>query len=149
MQSPLALSLTFAAALLPVAAMADVLIDSPGRGYREQLEHLEKRPPRDAGPIFSRLRAQWLQPYKAAGEENEPIAHYSLSDRGASERIKRVLTDAAIPYLLTEATVPAVLVKPSDRLKAKALLQKLADEGHWSVTPIKDPIDSPRRPVTR
>jgi hypothetical protein len=149
MPSPLAVSLTFVAALLPVSAMADVLIDSPGRGYREQLERLEKRPPRDVGPIFSRLRAQWLQGYNATGDKEEPIAHYSLSDRGASERIKRALTDAAIPYLLTEGAVPTVLVKPADRLKAKALLQELAEEGHWSVTPIKDPIDSPKRPVTR
>ena len=149
MPSPLAVSLTFVAALLPVSAMANGLIDSPGRGYREQREQLEKRPPRDAGPIFSKLRAQWLQDYNATGDKEEPIAHYSLSDRGASDRIKRVLTDASIPYLLTDDTVPTVLVNPSDRLKAKALLQKLAEEGHWSVTPIKDPIDSPKRPVVR
>jgi len=49
-----------------------------------------------------------------------------------------VLTDGGIPYVLSEDAVPTVLVKPTDRLKAKVLLEKLPGEGHWSVTPISE-----------
>ena len=133
MRSPFALSLAIVVALFPVAATSGPIFDSPGRGYREQFERVApSRVPTDAVLRVSEFFG-WTN-----REKEEPVAHYSLSDRGASDRIKRVLTEGGIPYLLSEDAVPTVLVKPPDRLKAKELLEKLPGEGHWSVTPITE-----------
>ena len=131
MRTSSAFSVAFlAVALLYHTASADPVFDSPGPGYREQLERtIPKREPRPVRFSF----------HDASRGDEVPIAYYARSDRGASDRIERVLSEAAIGYSLKAGVAPTVFVKPSDRVRAKELLENLPKEGHWSVIVIYEP----------
>lgn len=63
----------------------------------------------------------------------EPIAEYAPADAAAAAKIKRVLTDAGIRSVILESGSASVHVDAARVSEAKALLQKIAAEGHPSV----------------
>ena len=131
MHTSFAFSVAFlAATLLTRTATADPVFDSPGRGYREQLRRLV--PAREPRPVRFSL-------HNPTGGKEVPVAYYTRSDQGASDRIRDVLSNAAISCSLKEGIAPTVFVKPTDRVKAKELLEQLPAEGHWSVIVIYEP----------
>jgi hypothetical protein len=62
----------------------------------------------------------------------ETVALFSSGVKGASEKIRRALTNAGIPYLVEDGS-PVVKVDPSRAAEAKTLLKKLATGGSWTL----------------
>jgi hypothetical protein len=63
----------------------------------------------------------------------EAIAEYAPADRAAAERIGRLFKDAGIRLMVTQSASATVNVDATRIPEAKALLRKIAAEGHPSV----------------
>jgi hypothetical protein len=142
MSKSLALSVAFIVTASS-AALAQAIFDSPGRGYRQQRDQsvpTELRAPGVGGPQIERISPSHLflkthdaafrqlaEDLKNPGEPKlETIALFSSGKKGAAETIRRTLTNAGIPCLVTSSSV--VKVDPSRVAEAKTLLKKLAAE---------------------
>jgi hypothetical protein len=119
------------------AAFAQAVFDSPGRGYREQRDRLAE-PKSRISPEVTFLKARDAQFSRLwedlkNSDELESVALFFSDKQRTEERIHRELTNAGIPFLITEDT-SVVKVDAARVTEAKKLLRKLAAaEGRYNV----------------
>jgi hypothetical protein len=88
-----------------------------------------------AKEAFNRMQWEWKA---RINPTLEPVAQFSLADKGADKAIREALTNAGIAFSITEGDAPVVQAPAYDALTAKELLEKLRVQGHWSVTPLSE-----------
>ena len=130
MRKFLALSVAWFAATSS-AAFAQAVFDSPGPGYREQRDRFTEPRSRVSQEATIRMLHQAavsrLREDLRNSEELESVAIF-LTRVKETKKVHRALTNAGIPFLITEGT-SVVKVKPAHVAEAKKVLRKLAAEG--------------------
>ena len=118
------------------AAFAQAVFDSPGPGYREQRDRFTKPKSRISPEVtFLGVRDaqfnRWREDLKNS-DELESVALFFSDKQRTKERVHRALTNAGIPFLITEDT-SVVKVDPARVAEAKKLLRKLAAESSYNL----------------
>jgi hypothetical protein len=90
-------------------------------------------------PRVVEIHEQGRAPYIKVLEETAGL--FSRADEGAADKIRQALTKEGIAFTIAEDDMPTVRVAPSASAQAKAVLQKVRAQGHWSVMTL--PKDGP------
>jgi hypothetical protein len=101
-----------------------------------QLMLLRPRPPANA--FKEAFKGQLFPPVPGRFDPKlESVARYSPADDGAEEAIRAALSGEGVTFSLTEeGGVPTIRTQASDRALANRIVEKLRENGHWSMTPL-------------